>query len=66
MGRKYHTFVGEFSSRKNLDYTTIVAYNSTRCAEVVELVDALDSGSSELSARVGSNPTFGTIFVEKT
>ncbi len=33
-------------------------------AEVVELVDALDSGSSGLFARRGSSPLFGTIFKE--
>lgn len=30
-------------------------------AKVAELVDALDSKSSELKTRVGSSPTFGTI-----
>ena len=29
-------------------------------AEVVELVDTLDSKSSALNKRVGSSPTFGT------
>lgn len=32
-----------------------------KSAEVVEQVDALDSKSSELTAHVGSSPTFGTI-----
>ncbi len=34
--------------------------NNCRRAEVAELVDALDSGSSEHFARGGSNPLFGT------
>ena len=40
---------------------TIIFFCSVIYAEVAELVDALDSGSSGLYARRGSTPLFGTI-----
>mgnify|MGYP000353822492 CR=1 FL=1 len=37
-------------------------YSQRKRAEVVELEDTWCSGRHERNARVGSNPTFGTIF----